>query len=73
MRTRSHASELDATCEKDPSANVPKGKEKATNRGKQPTGAHEILVQRVTSICRRLKENLGRDGHCGICSDVDQL
>jgi len=32
MRTRSHASEIDAACEKDPRAKVPKGKEKATNR-----------------------------------------
>jgi len=48
-------------------------KENVTNRGKQPTGAHDILVQRVTSISRRLKENLGGDGHCGIYSAVDQL
>jgi len=73
MRTRAHASEIDAECEKDPRAKVPKGKEKVTNRGKRPTGAHDILVQRVTSIGRRLKENLGGDGHCGIYSDVDQL
>ena len=73
MRTRAHASEIDAACEKDPRAKVPKGKEKVTNRGKQPTGAHDILVQRVTSIGRRLKENLGGDGHCGIYSAVDQL
>jgi len=44
MRTRSHASEIDAACEKDPKAKVPKGKEKVTNRGKQPTRAHDILV-----------------------------
>jgi len=73
MRTCSHASEIDAACEKDPRAKVPKGKEKATNRGKQPTGAHGILVQWVTSIGRRLKENLVGDGHCGIYSAVDQL
>jgi len=73
MRTRSHASEIDAACEKDPRAKVPKGKEKATNSGKQPTGAHDILVQRVTSVGRRLTENLGEDGHCGIYSTVDQL
>jgi len=73
MRTRSHASEIDAACEKNLRAKVPKGKEKATNRGKQPTGAHGILVQWVTSIGRRLKENLGGDGHCGIYSAVDQL
>jgi len=66
MRTRSHASVIDATREKDPRAKVPKGKEKVTNRGKQPTGAHDILVQRATSISRRL-------GHCGIYSAVDQL
>ena len=52
---------------------MPKGKEKATNSGKQPTGAHDILVQRVTSVGRRLTENLGEDGHCGIYSTVDQL
>jgi len=73
MRTRSHASAIDAACEKDPRAKVPKGKEKVTNRGKQPTGSHDILVQRVTSIGRRLQENLGGDGHCGIYSAVDQL
>ena len=66
MRTRSHASKIDAACEKDPRAKVPKGKEMATNRGKQPTGVHSILVQRVTSIGRCLKEILGGDGHCGI-------
>jgi len=73
MRTRSHASEIDAACEKDLRAKVPKGKEKATNRGKQITGAHDILVQQVTSIGRRLTENLGGDGHCGIYSVVDEL
>jgi len=36
MRTRSHASEMDAAREKDPRAKVPKGNEKETNRGKQP-------------------------------------
>jgi len=56
MRTRSQASEINAACEKDPRAKVPTGKEKATNRGKQPTGAHDILVQRVTSIGRGLKK-----------------
>jgi hypothetical protein len=35
---------------------VPKGKEKENNRGKQPAGEHDILVQRATSIGRRLKE-----------------
>ena len=73
MRTRAHASAIDAACEKDPRAKVPKGKEKVTNRGKQPTGAHDILVQRVTSIGRRLKQNSGGDGHCGMYSAVDQL
>ena len=73
MHTRSHASKIDATREKDRRAKVPKGKEKETNRGKQPTGAHDILVQRATSIGRHLKENLGGDGHCGIYSAVNQL
>jgi len=73
MQTRSHASEIDAACEKDQRAKVPKGKENVTNRGKQPTGAHDILVQRVTSIGCRLKENIGGDGHCGIYSAIDQL
>ena len=36
MRTRSHASEMDATREKDPRAKVPKGKETENNRGKEP-------------------------------------
>jgi len=73
MFTRSHASEIDAAREKDPRAKVLKGKEKATNRGKKPTGAHNILIQWATSIGRRLKDNLGGDGHCGIYSAVDQL
>jgi len=73
MRTRFHTSEIDTACEKDPRAKMRKGKDKGTNRGKQPTGAHDILVQRVTSIGHRLKENLGGDGHCGIYSAVDQL
>jgi len=51
---------------------VPKGKEKENNRGKQPAGEHDILVQRATSIGRRLKE-FGADGHCGIYSAADQL
>ena len=51
---------------------MPKGKQKETNRGKQPAGEHHILVQRATSIGRRLKE-LGGNGHCGIYSAADQL
>ena len=72
MHTRSHASKIDATREKDRRAKVPKGKEKETNRGKQ-TGEHDILVERATSIGGRHKKNLGGDGHCGIYSAVDQL
>jgi len=52
---------------------VPKGKEKETNREKQPTCAHDIFVQRANSIGRRLTENLGGNGHCGIYSAVDEL
>ena len=73
MHTRSQASKIDATREKDLRAKVPKGQEKATNRGKQRTGAHDILVQRDTSTGLRLKENLGGDGHCGMYFAVDQL
>jgi len=36
MRTRAHASEIDAECEKDPRAKVPKGKEKVTNGENNP-------------------------------------
>ena len=72
MRTCSYASEIDAAREKNPRARVPKGKEKENNRGKQPAGEHHILVQRATSIGRRLKE-LGGNGHCGIYSAADQL
>jgi len=72
LRTGSHASEIDAARKKNPRARVPKGKEKENNRGKQPAGEHDILVQRATSIGRRLKE-FGADGHCGIYSAADQL
>jgi len=41
--------------------------------GKQPTGAHDFLVQRATSKGRRLKDHLVGDGHCEIYSAVDQL
>jgi len=71
MRICSQAFKIDATREKDPRAKVPKGKEKKTNRRKQPLGAHDILVQRATSIVCRLKQNLGGDGHCGIYSAVN--
>ena len=73
MLTRSQASKIGTTREKDPRAKVPEGKEKETKRGKQFKGALEILVQRATSIGRPLKEKLGADGHCGIYSAVDQL
>jgi len=71
MLTRSQASKIYATREKDPRAKVPKGKEQETNRGKQLTSVHDILVQRATSIGCCRKENSGGDGHCGIYSAVD--
>ena len=59
MRTRSHASEIDAACEKDPRAKVPKGKVKVTNRGKQRDIGQDQAVA-LSARCARLGRRVYR-------------